>query len=78
MTNFNHSADEDPNDPTPPYSFETITTSKVYKTKGIAMKSLNAAWNDIKLKSEQYSNDIFKSLENKTKNMKVETIGNDW
>jgi hypothetical protein len=38
----------------------------------------NNVWSGIKLKSEQYSNEIFASLNNKTKEIKIEKVGDDW
>jgi len=55
-----------------------ITSAKIYATKGMYKKYHNKAWDDIKLKIEQYSNGIFNSLENKTKNNNDIKIGDDW
>ncbi|MBU3928340.1 MAG: hypothetical protein KKB74_11085, partial [Bacteroidetes bacterium] len=55
-----------------------ITTADVYTTKGISKKYHNNVWSGIKLKAEQYSNEIFASLENKTKEIKIEKVGDDW
>jgi hypothetical protein len=75
LTNFNHSVK--PGNAAS-CGLGLITTADVYTTKGMSKKYHNKVWNGIKLKAEQYSNEIFASLENKTKNMKIETVGDDW
>ncbi len=70
LTDFKHSG----------LSFDLglITSAEIYATKGMYKKYHNKAWSDIKLKTEQYSNDIFNSIENKTKKTNYINIGDDW
>jgi len=75
LTNFNHSVNVGNS---PLCSLGTLTTAEVYATKGGSKKYHNNAWNDMKIILEPYSNSIFESLENKTKNIKEETVGDDW
>jgi len=74
LTDFEHLGDLT----RPSYSFSIITTAEDSGYKGPYQKFHNENWRDIKLECEEYSKDIFTSLENKTKNIKVETSGDDW
>lgn len=75
LTNFNHSVKPGNG---AQCALGLITTADVYTTKGMSKKYQNNVWNGIKLKAEQYSNEIFASLENKTKEIKIEKVGDDW
>ncbi len=69
MTNFNHTVDINHGCP-----LGLITTAEVYTTTGISKNYHNKVWNDIKVKAEAYSNEIFKALENNIK----ESGQSDW
>lgn len=69
LTNFNHSVKPGNG---PQCALGLITNSEVYTTTGMSKHYHNNVWNDIKNKIEQYSNQIFDSLDNKTKDMKLE------
>ena len=72
LTNFMHSGNG------PQCNLGIITTSDVYTSSGMSKNAHNKVWEDIKLKIEQNSNDIFISLENKTKIMKSGNDGSDF
>lgn len=55
-----------------------VTTALIYTDKGIAKSFHNAVWTDIKTKVEKFSNDIFISLEDKTKKAKTGGAGENW
>ncbi|MDA0195911.1 MAG: DUF4468 domain-containing protein [Bacteroidetes bacterium] len=65
LSDFNHGD----SDPTNPFkcALGLITTAELHSESGISKKYNNAVWNDIKLKSETYSNDIFQSIESSLK-----------
>jgi hypothetical protein len=69
LTNFNHSVKAGNNISC---ALGIITNSATYTDTGISKSYHNKVWEDLKLKVELYSNDIFKSLENKTKSIKTE------
>ena len=75
LTNFNHSVKVGN---WPQCALGTLTTESVYATKGMSKKYHNNTWNDLKVTAEEYSNEIFESLEKKTKNIKAESVGDDW
>jgi len=75
LTNFNHSVKPGNG---AQCALGLITNADVYTTKGMSKKYHNNVWSGIKLKAEQYSNEIFASLENKTKEIKIEKVGDDW
>lgn len=51
----------------PSCSLGLVSTSEFYATSGMSKNYHNNVWQDIKLKAEQYSMQIFDSLEKKTK-----------
>lgn len=55
-----------------------ITTDEVHSTKGGQKNYDNKVWADIKIKAEEYSNTIFLSLENKTKDLKKASDNGNW
>ena len=73
LTNFNHSVKVGNSSLC---SFGTLTTADVYATKGMSKKWHNKVWSDMKITVEEYSNGIFKSLEKKTTNIKLEEEDN--
>lgn len=73
LTNFNHSSENSPE-----CALGVITTADFYTTTGMSKKFHNKVWAGIKVKAEQYSNEIFMSLEKKTKDIKIEKVGSDW
>jgi hypothetical protein len=75
LTNFNHSVKSGNS---PQCALGVITTADFYTTKGMSKKYHNNVWAGIKVKAEQYSNEIFMSLEKKTKDIKIEKVGGDW
>lgn len=74
LTNFNHSVDVGNADKC---ALGIVTTAEFYQTKGMIKKYHNKVWDDIKAVVEIYSEGIFASLENKTKNIKSEN-NDDW
>lgn len=75
LTNFNHSVKIGNG---PQCALGVITTADVYTTTGMSKKYQNNVWAGIKVKAEQYSNEIFMSLENKTKDIKIEKVSSNW
>ncbi len=54
-------------------SLSNITTAEFYATTGMSKNYQNNVWKDLKTKIELFSNDIFESLNKKTKSVK-----SDW
>ena len=75
LTNFNHSVK--PGNASS-CSLGLITNSEVHTTTGMSKNYHNNTWNDIKIKVEQYSSQIFESLDKKTKNIKSDKDKSDW
>lgn len=75
LTNFIHSVKAGNG---PQCALGVITTADVYTTTGMTKKYQNNVWNGLKDKAEKFSNEIFMSLENKTKDIKIEKAGSDW
>lgn len=73
LINFKHSVKAG-NSPQCALGF--ITTSEKYAESGMSKNYQNNVWSDIKLKAEQYSNEIFESLANSTKSIKDTTVDN--
>lgn len=69
LTNFRHSGLS--------FNLDLITDADIYATKGMYKNYHNKAWTDMKTQIEQYSNDIFKSLETKTNNINKDN-NDDW
>jgi len=64
LTNFNHTVNTGN---APSCSLGPVSTSEVYATSGMSKSYHNNVWGDIKEKAQQYSMQIFDSLEKKTK-----------
>lgn len=60
------------------FNLGLITSADIYTDKGMYKNYHNKAWSDIKSKIEKYSNDVFNSLENKTKSINDKNKGDDW
>lgn len=60
-----------------PLGLITNDSLHTYK-KGWMKKHNNNAWRDVKIKSSQFANDIFESLENATSKHKSEIENEDW
>ncbi|MDN3642922.1 DUF4468 domain-containing protein [Lutimonas halocynthiae] len=75
LTNFNHTVK--PGNAAS-CALGVLTTAEVYATKGMSKKYHNKVWDGLKLKAETYSEGIFNSLAEKTKDIKNDNGGGDW
>lgn len=71
LSNFTHAVDFGNN---PNCALGVLSTSEIYTDRGMSKKYHNKVWTDLKLKSDDYSKQIFSSIQNHTNKPK----NSDW